>query len=138
MKDEFDPDPQTTYAEHLDLSQENVAAILALIGKEEQNTKSPTALVMLSKLKGNLKILFDKMHLTGREFAMVRLGGAVSMDRHCFEYGTVSKKNARTKTIAVAAFLNSVAQQHIHSEISLVTQDETAEAYEFVAYVREY
>jgi len=138
MKDEFDPDPRMSYAEHLDISQENIAAILALIGKEEQNTKSPTALVMLGKLKSNMKTLFDRMHLTGREFAVIRLGGSTSMDRHCFEYGTISKRNATTKTIAMVAFLNSVAQQHLHSEVSLVAQDETAEAYEFVAYVREY
>lgn len=138
MKDEFDPDPRQTYAEHMDISQENVAAILALIGKEEQTTTSPTALTMLGKLKGNLKILFNKMHTGGIEYAMIRLGGATGLDRHSFEYGSVSKKNARTKTIAMASFLNSVAQQHVHSEVSLVSSDETAEGYEFVAYVREY
>ncbi len=138
MKDEFDPDPRQTYAEHMDLSQENIAAMLAIIGKEEQATTSPTALTMLSSLKGNLKVLFNKMHSSGRQFCMVRLGGQTALDRHSFEYGTVSKRNAQTKTMAMAAFLNNIAQTHLHSEVSLVSQDETAEAYEFVAYVREY
>ena len=138
MKDEFDPDPRETYAEHMDLSQENIAAMLAIIGKEKQTLKSPSGLVMLDKLEANLRVLFNKMHLSGREFCMLRLGGQVGLDRHCFEYGTVSKRNARTKTLALVSFLNNVAQQHVHSDVSLVSQDETSDAYEFVAYVREY
>lgn len=117
---------------------ENIAAMLALIGKEESNTTSPTATVMLTHLKANLKILFDKMIARETKFVTVRLGSAVQLDDHWYEYAIVPKLGNVTKMTAMASVLNSLQQQFISKHLKMISSDEGPNGYEFVIEVKTY
>lgn len=123
---------EKSVAEFTTLSKENIAAMLALIGKEEQNTSSPTATVMLSNLKTNLKILFDKMLSFDYPFATVRLGQTCQLDDYYFEHALVPKTAGVTRLSAMASIMNSMVQSCQTNHIKLVAEDEGPHGYEFI------
>ena len=117
------------------LDTENIAAMLAIIGREEQSTSSPTATIMLGNLKGNLKIIFDKLISRDSKFATIRLGGGVQLDEHWFEYALVPKTQGITKLIALSSVLNSLQQEFLAKELKVIATDEGPHGYEFVVEV---
>lgn len=127
-----------TFGETFPITKENIAAMLALIGKEEQNTSSPTAIVMLSNLKDNLKILFEKICRKELEFAMVRLGKGVQLDAVFYEYAKVGKETKVSKVEALANCLNVIQQTHGNRHLNVIAQDESSEAFEFLIEVRDF
>lgn len=124
--------------ESFSLTKENIAAILAIIGKEEQNTKSPTAIVMLGSLKDNLQLLFNKIHQRKLDFCMVRMGNAIQQDDAYIEYGKIGKMQGLTKTAACASFMSTIQQHSGRKHIDLVLEEEGPEFYEFVVKVNDY
>lgn len=129
---------QKSVGETLALSKENIAAMLAIIGKEEQNSSSPTAIVMLSNLKENLKILFEKLCRTELDLCFVRMGNAIQQDDAYIEYGKIKKIDGITKTLACAQFMSSIQQNCGRKHIDLVTSEEGPEFFEFVVKVNDY
>jgi len=121
--------------EFTSLSKENLAAILALIGKEEASTSSPTAIVMLSTLKGNMKILFDKMISGDHDFATVRLGTPMTLDDYHFLHAVIPKQAGVTKLSALAGVLNSLVQENQAYKCKCIGEDQTADSYEFLIQV---
>lgn len=122
-----------SYGETCAISKENMAAMLALIGKEKAaGIKSPTAIVMLEHLEGNLKIMFDKLCSRKLDFALVRMGNSVQLDDYFYEYGFVPKEPGMTKIKAMAQFLNTTQQQWNGKPLTIEGSDETSEGYEFV------
>ena len=120
------------------LTTENLAAMLALIGKEQANTSSPTATIMLTNLKINLQLLFDKLIAREGKFVTVRLGFGVQLDDHWFEYAVIQKGPGITKLTALAATLNTLQQQFDNKHVKLIESDEGPNGYEFVFEVRDY
>lgn len=127
-----------TFGESFPITTDNVAAMLALIGKEESNTTSPTAMVMLSNLKNNLKVLFDKMHQRHLDFALVRMGNSNQVDNNFFEHILVPKQQNVTKMLAMCQAMNTIQQSHGNRHIQIVGTDEGPQGYEFVFEVRDY
>lgn len=141
----IDPYPLTAYEkrqalgeeslnEYIPLTKENLATMLALLGKAKQETKSPTAIVMLEGLEHNLKIMFDRMHRNERDFALLRIAQRVNDDRF-FEYGRVPKGRT-TFSMALAGFLNVVQQQNTHCQVELIHSREESTFFEFIVYVQ--
>jgi hypothetical protein len=129
---------EKSLGETFPISTENIAAMLALIGKEEQNTSSPTAIVMLSGLKNNLKILFDKLCSKKLDYAMVRLGKGIELDPVFFEYAAVPKMQGMSKTIALGNVMNTLQQTFGKKLLKVISQEESSQGYEFLVEVREY
>jgi len=130
---------EKSLGETCSISTENLAAMLALIGKEEQNAKSsPTATIMLGNLKGNLQILFDKLISRNGKFVTVRLGAGVQLDDHWFEYAIIAKGQGITKLTALGSVLNSLQQQFNTKFMKVISTDEGPTGYEFVIEVRDY
>ena len=125
-----------TFGETFPISKENIAAMLALIGKEQQSTTSPTAIVMLGNLKDNLKILFDKICNRELDFAMVRIGKGVQLDAVFYEYCRVGKDLGVSKTTALANTMNVLQQTHGSRHLHVISQEENPMAYEFLIEVR--
>jgi len=113
------------------ITTENLAAMLALIGKAE-GSSSPTATIMLSNLKNNLQLLFDKLISRDGKFVTVRMGNGVQLDDHWFEYSIIPKAQGITKSIALASVLNSLQQQFMEHFMKVVSQDEGPQGYEFI------
>jgi hypothetical protein len=129
---------EKSFGESMMITKENIAALLALIGKEEKNSTSPVALVMMSDLKVNLKVLFEKLCRNELDFCMVRMGKTVNMDDNYFEYGKIKKIPGVTKTLALCNFLNSIQQNATAKHIEVMTSEEGPEYYEFLVMVRDY
>jgi hypothetical protein len=129
---------ERSVGETMSLTKENIAAMLAIIGKEEANTKSPTAIVMLSALKDNLKILFDKLHGREMDFCLVRMGNAIQQDDAYIEYGKIAKISGLTKTKACAQFMSTVQQYAGRKHLDLVLMEDGPEFFEFVVKVNDY
>jgi hypothetical protein len=127
-----------SFGESTILTKENIAAMLALIGKEEKALSSPTAIVMLSNLKQNLKVLFDKLCQRELDFCFLRMGGSVSMDDQYVEYARIDKLPKMTKTFALAQYLSTIQQYAGRNHIELVSEEESPEYFEFVVSVRDY
>lgn len=122
---------EKTLNQSFGLTQENIAAILALIGKAEQEQKSPTALTMLSALKRNFGIVFDTMITNGNQWLICRVGKKVS-DDVSFEYGKLPKTGNTTKALATASYLNFLQQDSVHSDLEIVLAEEESTHFEFV------
>ena len=105
-----------------------------IIGKAEGGS-SPTATIMLSNLKNNMQVLFDKLVSTDSKFATVRLGHGVQMDDHWFEYGMIPKTQGITKSIALVTFLNTLQQHFLEHFMKVISQDEGPQGYEFIVEV---
>lgn len=127
-----------SFGETMSLTKENIATMLAIIGKEEKNATSPTAIVMLSGLKDNLKILFDKLCRKELDFCMIRMGRSIQMDDNCFEYAKIERLPGVTKTMALANFMNGIQQYAGSKHIEIISSEETPLAYEFLIMVRDY
>jgi len=122
---------EKTLNQSFGLTQENVAAILALIGKAEQEQKSPTALTMLSALKQNFGIVFDTMITNGNQWLLCRVGKKVS-DDVTFEYCKLPKTGKTTKALATASYLNFLQQDSVHCDLEIVLAEEESTHFEFV------
>lgn len=129
---------EKSFGESTILTKENIAAMLALIGKEEKALSSPTAIVMLSNLKQNLKTLFDKLCQRNFDFCFLRMGGSISMDDQYIEYGKVTKLPGMTQTFALAQYLSTIQQHAGRNHIELISKEESPEYYEFVVSVTDY
>ena len=93
---------------------------------------------MLSNLKSNLKILFDKICRKELDFAMVRIGKGVQLDAVFYEYSKIGKETGVSKTEALASTMNVLQQIHGSRHLHVISQDETPLAYEFLIEVRDY
>lgn len=129
---------EKSLGETFPISTENIAAMLALIGKEEVTTTSPTAIVMLTNLKRNLKILFDKLCNGNLDFAMVRIGKSITLDDNFYEYACVPKINGMSKTIALGNVLNTLRQTFPSKYLTVLSQEDGPGGYEFLVEVREF
>ncbi len=129
---------QKSFGETTTLSKENIAAILAVIGKEEKNTTSPTAIVMLSNLKATMKIVFDKLCQRDADFCMLRFGGSISMDDQYVEYGKIDKIPGLTKSFALAQYLSTIQQHAGRNHMKVISSEETPAGFEFVVGVTDY
>ena len=122
-----------TMAESFTLTKENVAAMLALLGKAENTPgMSPTGLIMMDNLKQNLSILFDRLERTKSEFAMVRIGNKITLDDTYWEYAKIPKDGKTTKALALVNFLSSLQQASSKQPMKLIFSDETTTDFEFV------
>ena len=98
-------------AENFILTKENLAAMLALIGKAEQEKgMSATGTMMLFHLKNNLQLLFDIIERRELDFGVVRVGGVEGLDDTYFEYAKIPKEGKTSKTRAIADVLNTIQQ----------------------------
>ena len=129
---------EKSFGETMSLTKENIAAMLAIVGKEEQNITSPTAIVMLSGLKENLKILFDKLCTKELDFCLVRMGKIIYLDDNYFEYAKIEKMPGITKTLALANVLNGIQQSVGSKHLEVISQVEGPEFFEFLVMIRDY
>ncbi len=127
-----------TLAENFTLTKENLAAMLALIGKAEtEKGISATGTMMLFHLKENIKLLFDIIERRGLDFGVVRVGGVEGLDDTNFEYAKIPKEGKMSKARAIAGMLNTI-QQGVGTgyTIDIVYQSENDFEYELVVRVR--
>jgi len=128
---------EATLNETFSLTQENVATIIALLGKAKKEQRSPTALVMLENLSQNLSIFFDRMIKSDAAMAYIKVARTVADDRR-FEYGKIVKDGRMTKALAIATFLNFLQQDGTHDEVELIYAGENDTHFEIIARVVEY
>jgi len=129
-----------TLAENFTLTKENLAAMLALIGKAEQEKNvSATGTMMLFHLKENLKLLFDRIEGRGLDFGVVRVGGAEGLDDTMFEYAKIPKEGKTSKARAIAGMLNTIQQgAGTSSQIDIIYESENDYEYELVVRTRNF
>lgn len=128
---------EATLNESFSLTQENVATILALLGKAKKEQKSPTALVMLENLSQNLSIFFDRMIKSESGMAYIKVARTTADDRR-FEYGKIVKDGKMTKALAIATFLNFLQQDGTHDLVELIYAGENDTHFEVIGRVQEY
>jgi len=120
------------------LTKANLAAMLALIGKAEQDNKtSATGTMMLFDLKENLKLLFDIIERRELDFGVVRVGGTEGLDDTYFEYAKIPKEGKTSKARAIAGVLNTIQQAAgSRADVEVVYNNENDYEYEVVVRVR--
>lgn len=130
---------ESSQGETFALKKQDLASILALIGKAKQQASlSPTGTIMLEDLGRTMQILFDKMHHRDLDYAWVRMGGPIQIDNQYFEFIRIPKDGKHSKMELFAQALSSLQQTAGNRHLRVVMQEETSKELELVVEVREY
>jgi len=121
------------------LKKQDLASILALIGKAKQQAGlSPTGIIMLDGLKETMQLLFDKMHLRDLDYAWVRMGSPMQIDDQYWEYISIPKDGKHNKLQLFAQAINSLQQTAGKKHLRVVLQEETDLQFNLVVEVRDF
>jgi len=130
---------ESSNGETFPLKKQDLASILALIGKAKQQAGlSPTGIIMLDELKNTMQLLFDKMHHRDLDYAWVRMGSPMQIDNQYWEFISLPKDGKQTKLQLFSQALNAIQQTAGKKHLSVVMQEETSTHFDLVVEVRDY
>jgi len=130
---------ESSHGETFALKKQDLASILALIGKAKQQAGlSPTGIIMLDGLKETMQLLFDKMHHRDLDYAWVRMGGPIQIDNQYWEFIRIPKDGKQSKLQLYAEAINSIQQTASHKQIRIVMEEESSTNLDLLVEVRDY
>lgn len=129
---------EVSFIESFPMTKEHIASILALIGKAEATPgMSPTGIMMMSNLKENMSILFDKIERSHLDFATIHLGNPIGLEEIHWEYAKVPKDGKMSKLQAIGQIINAIQHQYSHHIITIELSEENTREFEVLLKITE-